>query len=87
MVYLNRVLNTTVIYEGIKIEDVNVGKKSKKDALSLLKKKKLDDIKSSNMELSYGEKLYNINVEELGFFYKYEEAIEQAYKEGRSVKR
>ncbi|HSH36626.1 VanW family protein, partial [Schnuerera sp.] len=78
-----KVLNTDLIYDGIKIEDYDISFMSKGEALNFIKDKKEEELNNKNMELIYMDKIYRFGLKELGFQYDYEEAINKAYSIGR----
>ena len=78
-----KVLNTDLIYEGIKIDGFDVGLRTKEEALYLLKDKKEKQIAEKSMTLVYGDNEYNINLGELGFGFEYQKAVDEAYFIGR----
>jgi vancomycin resistance protein YoaR len=78
-----KVLNTDLIYEGVKIEELDLSFMTKEEALKLIKDKRKEELNGKNMALTYDDKAYNINLKELGFDYDYNEAIEEAYSIGR----
>lgn len=77
------VLNTDLFYEGIRIDGLDVGFLTKEEALKLIKNKNESALDESNMKLYNGDKEYNINLRELGFYYDYAKAIDKAYTIGR----
>lgn len=80
--YLN-VLNSDLIYEGVKIDNYNVSNKTIGEALRYIEDKKRAEIKEKYMNLLEGEDLYTLNLEDLGFSYKYDDAVMEAYRLGR----
>lgn len=84
--YLNGVLTSPLIYEGVRVEGINIGGKTRKDAINILKSKKELDIDNSEMVLKYGDSSYNIKIRDLGFRYDYEKAINDAYNIARTGK-
>lgn len=84
--YLNGLLKNPAIYEGIKIENIDIGGKSKQEAIKLLQDKKELEIDDSKMELSYGDSKYHIQIRDLGFKYDYEKAVDQAHSLARKGK-
>lgn len=77
------VLNTDLFYEGIRIDGLDVGFLTKEEALKLIKDKNESILDESNMKLYSEDKEYNINLRDLGFYYDYTKAIDEAYAIGR----
>lgn len=76
-------INLDTIYEGIKIDGHNVGGKTKVEAMEFLSKQKEIDNTDKSINLSYEEKIYHINLSDIGYSYDYEAAINEAYDLGR----
>src|SRR5699024_8118059 len=72
------------IYKGIKIEDLDIGGMTKEEAYDFISKGKKSEISEKSMELSYKDDKFTIGLEDLGFDYDYDKAIEKAYSLGRS---
>ncbi|PRR78487.1 Vancomycin B-type resistance protein VanW [Clostridium liquoris] len=68
-----------LIYPGIFIEGVNVGGKTKKDALSLLSQKYKESNKERNIIIKVLDKKYTINFSQLNIEYNYDEVINSAF--------
>lgn len=81
-IYKN-ILNIDTIYSGIKIDGYDVGGKTKKEALEYLELSKGLETDRKYMNLIYEETVYTIGLDELGFKYDYESAIDIAYDQGR----
>lgn len=81
-VYKN-ILKVNTIYKGVKIDGYDVSNKTAEQALEYIKGKKEEDLSRLWMNLIYGETIYRIKLEQLGFSYKYEEAVSNAYELGR----
>lgn len=81
-IYKN-ILSINTIYKGVKIDGYDMGNKTVEQALKYIKEKKEKEINSLFMNLIYEENVYKIKLIELGFSYKYDEAVESAYKLGR----
>ena len=77
------VLNTDLFYEGISIDGLDVSFLTKEEALELIKNKNESVLDKSNMKLYNEDKEYNINLRELGYYYDYNKAIDEAYAIGR----
>lgn len=78
-----KVLNTNLIYEGVKIDKFDISFMTKEEALNFIKDKKEKEIDDKNMILIYGDKEYSINLRQLGFYYDYNKAVDEAYSIGR----
>lgn len=81
-IYKN-ILKVDTIYEGVKIDRYDVSNKTMEQALGYIKEKKEAEIDKKNMKLIYNENVYKINLRQLGFSYKYDEAVNAAFKLGR----
>lgn len=79
----NNILSVNTIYSGIEIDGYNVGDKTKKEALEYLEFSKGLETDKKEMNLIFEEKVYRISLEELGFKYDYESAVDIAYDQGR----
>lgn len=76
-------INIEVIYPGIKVAGIDLGNLSKKEALDLIKDEKEED-KKSTMLLYTDDNQYNMKLEEIGYDYQYNKAIDEVYKIGKS---
>ncbi|WP_313232210.1 VanW family protein [Tissierella praeacuta] len=81
-IYKN-ILSIDTIYKGVKIDNYDVGDKTKEQALEYIKGKKEVEIDKKSMNLKYNGNIYKINLRELGFSYKYDEAVNNAFQLGR----
>ncbi|SHE74474.1 G5 domain-containing protein [Tissierella praeacuta DSM 18095] len=81
-IYKN-ILSIDTIYKGVKIDNYDVGDKTKEQALEYIKGKKEVEIDKKSMNLKYDGNIYKINLRELGFSYKYDEAVNNAFQLGR----
>ena len=79
---LLKTLNSNLIYDGIKIDEIDVSKLTDKEALKLLKDKK-DNMKKRNMKLVYNDMDFYFSYKDMGFEFLYEEAVNKAYAVGR----
>ena len=82
-VYYTNILNTETIYKGVKVAGYDLSDKTKKQAIDYVEENKESDIDKKSMKLYYKDKSYNISLRDLGFSYKYEDAINRAYDIGR----
>lgn len=80
---LNKVLSRDTIYEGIKIENINVGNMTREEAISKLKGQFEGELSKKGMELKYKDFDYEIKLKDLGYRYMYEDALDEAYNIGR----
>lgn len=71
------------IYEGVKIDGHNVGGMSKQDAKNLLMAKMDEHIQEKSISLYYNDIKYDYTLNDFGFSYDYEEAVNKAYELGR----
>jgi vancomycin resistance protein YoaR len=76
-------INISTIYDGIFIDGYNVGGMTKEEAVDYLIKQKENDDKGKSFNLFYDKLNYNVNLEDIGFSYDYEGAVEEAYSVGR----
>ena len=69
------------IYKNVYIENIDVSGLSKSEAIE-----KINKIvnKDNNINLSYKDKKYKLNLKDIGFSYKIKEAVDKAHKVGRS---
>lgn len=81
-IYKN-VLSINTIYKGVKIDGNSVENKTIDQALELIKEKKEAEIDGKHMNLLYGGKIYKIDLRQLGFSYKYDTAVKNAFQLGR----
>lgn len=79
----NNILNSDTIYAGVKVDDINLSDMTKDDAYNFLKSKKESVQLDKSMKLKYEDMDFNISLEQLGFNYDYNKAIQQAYNLGR----
>ncbi len=84
--YFNKILEDERIYQGISVEDIDIGGLTKVNALKLVKDKKELEIDGKIMKLQYENFNYEIKLRDLNFQYDYEKAIDQAYKIARTGK-
>ncbi len=86
----SKVLNTDLIYQGVKVDGLDISFMTKEEALKFIKEKKEAELDGKGMTLNYYDQLYNVGLKELGFHYDYNKAIDEAYsigREGSIVKR
>lgn len=83
-VYIYRnILNIDTIYKGIKIDGYDVSNKTMEQALEYIKEKKETEVKDKSMNLVYEQKVYKINLDQIGFSYDYDKAVKTGFKLGR----
>lgn len=83
---VNNEINIDTIYSGIKVDELDVGGMTKKEAYDLLVSEREDKIQEQSMVLQYKDKEYNISLNKLGVKYDYDRAIKEAYEKGRNGK-
>lgn len=81
-IYANEI-DINNIYEGVKIYGYNVGGMSKQDAKNLLMAKIDEHIQEKSISLYYNDIKYDYTLNDFGFSYNYEEAVDKAYELGR----
>lgn len=79
----NNILNIDTIYSGVKVDDISLSDMTKDNAYNYLKAKKESEQLKKSMKLTYEDMDFNISLDQLGFKYEYEKAIDQAYNLGR----
>ncbi len=79
----NNILNTQTIYTGVRVDDVYLSGMTKEEAYSYLKAKKESEGLNRPMKLKYEDMEFTISLEQLGFQYDYDKAIQEAYNLGR----
>ncbi|SHJ90403.1 VanW family protein [Tepidibacter formicigenes] len=72
--------NNGKIYENIFIENVNVGNLSKKEAVDLIK----SNYSIQNINLVHNNQKFTLNLNEIDFKFKVDEAVDKAYDVGRN---
>lgn len=77
------VLNTDLFYEGIMVDGVDISLMTREEALNIIRQKNEDRLDERNMRIYGDNKEYNINLRELGYYFDYDKAIEEAYAIGR----
>lgn len=82
-VFINKTLNETNIYSGVKIENINVGELSKKEAESKLKSELDSGLENKEIVIVGEDYSKSLKYKELGVKNNYNKAVEQAYKIGR----
>lgn len=84
-IYINMtVLSQDNIYGGVFIDGVALGNRTYNEAYSALERAKEDQLANKNVKFYYMDYNKNKNVKELGFEYKYKEAIDKAFEVGRT---
>ncbi|WP_066503682.1 VanW family protein [Abyssisolibacter fermentans] len=76
-------LNTDKIYDGISVNDVNIGGLNKKEAVTLLENEINLQLENNKMQLKYEDKVYNFNYKQLGFCCDYNTTVDELYQFGR----
>lgn len=80
---IKNIVEVDTIYEGISIAEIDLSNKTKEEALKTIKAKKEEEIREKSMKLIGREKEYNIALNDIGFDYEYEKAVDDAYKIAR----
>ena len=81
--FINKTLDKTNIYSGVKIENIDVGEISKDDAKSKLEKELDSNLESKEVEIVGNDYSKVLKYEELGVKNDYDNALKQAYEIGR----
>lgn len=79
-------INIDTIYPGIKIEEFDIGKMSKEEALEYIRESRNNNINSKSMKLRYKDNIYDVELNDIGYTYNYENVVDKAYKLGREGK-
>lgn len=79
----NNILNSETIYSGVRVDDVNISDMTKDEAYKYLKSRKESEQSNKPMKLTFEDMEFTISLEQLGFQYDYDKAIEEAYNLGR----
>ncbi|MDD2446530.1 MAG: VanW family protein [Tissierellia bacterium] len=79
----NTEINTGSIYRGITIDNYDIGGMTKIEALNFIKENKQNDYQDKTFKLSYGNKNYIVTLNDIGYSYDYESAIEEAFNIAR----
>ena len=83
MYFTSESLNTG-IHKGIRVEDVDVSKLSKDEAIKKVKIATDEKINNKNIEFYYGDKDLPIPLRDFGYSLNIEDAVNKAYDLGRS---
>lgn len=78
-IYLNSLLEKPVIYQGVTIDNIDVGNMSTEEAKNLLESK----YEFKDITFSYNDKIWNYNLKDLGFAYDIEKSVNEAYSIAR----
>lgn len=81
-IYKNTI-DIDTIYSGIKIGGYDVGGMTPQDALSFIAFQKESDDMDKNLKLTYLNYNYNLSLDEIGYTYDFEKAVNEAYGLGR----
>lgn len=79
----NNIIETDRIYEGVTVDNISLSNMTKEEAYNYLKSKKESEQVKTEMKLNYEEFNFSISLEDLGFKYEFENAIDEAYNIGR----
>lgn len=77
------VLSKDTMYNGIRIENIDISNMTKEEALNHIKNEREKDLNNKKMSLKFKDKNYTIELKELGFYYDYKKAVDESYKVGR----
>lgn len=81
--FLYNILNKPDIYEGIKIQNINVGNYTKESAEEKLEKNLREDLENEEIIFTEGEFQIPVSYKTLGVEYDYKKATKDAYSVGR----
>lgn len=86
-IHVNKVVSAydSLILPGIIIEDINVGGKSKEEAISLLNARFSEAIGSRVITITAGDKTYTIDYKDLDVKFNIEEMVEAAFQYNREL--
>lgn len=87
---IQKTVNVSKIYNGIKVNNIDIGGKTKDEAVKLLNNKYSDKIKNTTLSLKYNDKNWAIKPDELGIKYDIQQKVDQAYgiaRNGGLIKR
>lgn len=76
-------INTHAIYNGVTIDDYAVGSRTIAEALKFISEQKEIDNTAKSINLSFEDKSYEISLNDFGYSYNYEKAVNGAYELGR----
>ncbi|GFN35782.1 VanW family protein [Tepidimicrobium xylanilyticum] len=78
-----KILNTNLIYQGVRVEKYDLSLMTKEEGLNYIKENHEKELKDRSMKLIYADKEYVYSLDELGLYSDYEKAINEAYSVGR----
>lgn len=78
-----KILKKDTIYNGVKVDSIELGGLDQQEAIEHLKKKLQNDIHGRLIIFSDGDYSNKVNYKELGIDYDYQTAAKKAYKVGR----
>lgn len=78
-----KVLNTDLIYQGVKVDKYDLSLMTKEEGLLYLKNNHWEEVKNRKMKLKYLDEEYIYGLDELGLSFDYEKIINMAYSIGR----
>ena len=79
VVYLNHYMQKDIIYSNVFINEVPVENMTKQEALNTVSQKE----RFQSAVFQFQDREFRYPVEELGFSFNYEDAVEQAYSIGK----
>ena len=77
------ILNNTTIYNGVSIDDLEVGGFQKEEAKDYLENILKNGMQNRKMALSNGNYTKEVKYKDLGIDYEYQKSVEEAYQIGR----
>ncbi|EOC99906.1 VanW family protein [Caldisalinibacter kiritimatiensis] len=77
------ILNSTTIYNGVKIEEVDLKGYNRQEALEKIQALKQKELENKQLKLTYKDYYYDARYVDLGITYDYYEAVNKAYQIGR----
>lgn len=80
---MEKAVETSVIYNGIKVNDVDLSGKTKEEAKTLLEKEQNGAILEQKVLLTKNDKTWEIPFSAVGASYDIEQAVDTAYETGR----
>ncbi|OAA87018.1 VanW family protein [Clostridium coskatii] len=72
-----------LIYPGVKVEGINLGGKTKDEAIDTLKRKYVNQIFKKNIIIKVQDKVYTINYSKLNIKYNLDDVVQDAFKYGK----
>lgn len=76
---------SNLIYNNIKIEGINLGGKTKQQAITTIQSKYIDKIRNKKLNVTIGDKVYSIDTINLIKGYKLDESVTNAFNIGKNL--